>query len=145
MADDEGKRVGHVTTLRDADAALVGLATLMAMGKCTNCGATLDPSWKFCIACGTSVAAPNETMAEETRAEESTEEEETTTETDATPTPTPTPTREPIPSAIRPDEPDDEPTPRKRMDAAVIFGIAMAVGGGVLIILVAIALFSPRG
>jgi hypothetical protein len=142
MADDEGKRVGHVTTLRDSDAALVGLATLMAMGKCTNCGATLDPSWKFCIACGTSVAAPNETMAEETRAEESTEEEETTTtETDATPTPT----REPIPSAIRSDEPDDEPLPRKRMDAAVIFGIAMAVGGGVLIILVAIALFSPRG
>ena len=135
--------VGHVTTLRDADAALVGLATLMAMGKCTNCGATLDPSWKFCIACGTSVAAPNETMAEETRAEQSTEQDETTAETDATPTPTPT--REPIPSAIRPDEPDDEPTPRKRMDAAVIFGIAMAVGGGVLIILVAIALVSPRG
>ncbi|MFM9918973.1 hypothetical protein [Lacisediminihabitans sp. H27-G8] len=52
--------------------------------------------------------------------------------------------REPIPSAIRPDEPD-EPLPRKRMDAAVIFGVAMALGGGVLIMLVAIAVFSPRG
>jgi uncharacterized membrane protein YvbJ len=101
------------------------------MGKCTNCGAALDPGWKFCIACGASVAALNETRAEESTAKE----------TDATSTPT----REPIPSAIRPDEPDDEPLPRKRMDAAVIFGIAMAVGGGVLIILVAIALFSPRG
>ena len=100
----------------------------MAMGKCTNCGATLDPGWKFCIACGRSVTALNETRAEETDA-----------------TPTSTPTREPIPSAIRSDEPDDEPLPRKRMDAAIIFGIAMAVGGGVLIIFVAIALFSPRG
>ena len=51
-----------------------------------------------------------------------------------------------IPSAIRPDVlSDDEPLPRKRVDVALMLGIVMAVGGGVLIIIVAIALFSPRG
>jgi hypothetical protein len=115
------------------------------MGKCTSCGATLDPGWKFCIACGTSVPAPNETRAEESGSGETRPEESTAEETDATSTSTSTSKREPIPSAIRSDEPDDEPLPRKRMDAAIIFGIAMAVGGGVLIIFVAIALFSPRG
>ncbi len=99
------------------------------MGKCTNCGAALDPGWKFCIACGERVEP-----AEPAEPAESAEETGVTA----------TPTREPIPSAIRPDEPD-EPLPRKRVDAALIFGIVMAVGGGVLIILVAIALFSPRG
>lgn len=88
----------------------------MAMGKCANCGATLDPGWKFCITCGERVSAD-----------------------DVAPT-----IREPIPSAIRPDEPD-EPLPKKRPDVAVLVGVIMAVGGGVLIILVAIALFSPRG
>ena len=111
------------------------------MGKCTNCGAALDPGWKFCIACGASVTAPNETTADETAANETAENETAADEID---TPS-TPTRELIPSAIRSDDPDDEPLPRKRMDAAIIFGIAMAVGGGVLIILVAMALFSPRG
>ena len=131
------------------------------MGKCTNCGAALDPGWKFCIACGASVIAPNETRSNETTADETTAngtaadgttENETaadgTTENETTAgeiDTRSTPTRESIPSAIRPDEPDDEPLPRKRMDAAMIFGIAMAVGGGVLIILVAMALFSPRG
>ena len=121
------------------------------MGNCTNCGAALDPSWKFCIACGASVAALNETRAEEAGPKEDVAEKSTAQSTSMQDIPAQqpnepsTPTREPIPSAIRPDEPDDEPTPRKRMDAAVIFGIAMAVGGGVLIILVAIALFSPRG
>ncbi|CAN5287172.1 hypothetical protein BH09ACT2_BH09ACT2_06230 [soil metagenome] len=93
------------------------------MGKCTNCGTTLDPSWKFCIACGEPVAAAEDTAVDGATAAQQ---------------------REPIPSAIRPDEPD-EPMPRKRMDAAVIVGVAMALGGGVLIILVAIAVFSPRG
>ena len=126
------------------------------MGKCTNCGAALDPGWKFCIACGASVIAPNEirsnetaangTAADETTANETTADETAADETAAGEIDTPsTPTRESIPSAIRSDEPDDEPLPRKRMDAAMIFGIAMAVGGGVLIILVAMALFSPRG
>jgi hypothetical protein len=126
------------------------------MGKCTNCGAALDPGWKFCIACGASVTAPNETTANETTADETTARETTADETTANETTAnettareidipSTPIRESIPSAIRSDEPDDEPLPRKRMDAAIIFGIAMAVGGGVLIILVAMALFSPRG
>ena len=121
------------------------------MGKCTNCGAALDPGWKFCIACGASVIAPNEirsneTAANGTAADETAADETAAGETAAGEIDTPsTPTRESIPSAIRSDEPDDESLPRKRMDAAMIFGIAMAVGGGVLIILVAMALFSPRG
>jgi hypothetical protein len=94
------------------------------MGKCTNCGAALDPGWKFCIACGEAVRPAAE---------------------DDTASAHPASTPEPIPSAIRPDESDDEPIPRKRADAALVFGIVMAVGGVVLIILVAVALFSPRG
>ena len=108
---------------------LEGLATLVPMGKCTNCGTALDPGWKFCIACG-----------ERVEPAEPAEPAESVEETGAMAASKP----EPIPSAIRPDEPD-EPLARKRVDAAIIFGIAMAVGGGVLIILVAIALFSPRG
>jgi hypothetical protein len=27
------------------------------MAECSNCGATLDPAWKFCIHCGTAVSA----------------------------------------------------------------------------------------
>lgn len=27
------------------------------MAECSNCGATLDPAWKFCIHCGTAVAS----------------------------------------------------------------------------------------
>ena len=116
--------LGHRPTLRDADATAQGLATLVAMGKCRNCGVTLDPAWKFCIACGQAVSqAENDIAIAE-----------------------PASAREPIPSAIRQvAEPDDEPVPRRRADIAVIFGIAMAVGGAVLIILVALALFTPRG
>jgi hypothetical protein len=95
------------------------------MGKCTNCGAALDPSWKFCVTCGTAVVLTESTPAGEAPGA-------------AIP--------EPIPAAIRPiAESDDEPVPRKRPDIAVIVGVVMALGGGVLIILVAIALFSPRG
>jgi uncharacterized OB-fold protein len=118
MTDDEGgSRGSHVPTVRDAEDAPGGLATLVAMGKCTNCGAALDPEWKFCIACGEPVPV---TVEDGVAA-----------------------SREPIPSAIRPDEPD-EPRSRKRPDVAVLVGVVMAVGGGVLIILVAIILFSPR-
>ncbi|CAN5408321.1 hypothetical protein BH10ACT4_BH10ACT4_11520 [soil metagenome] len=93
------------------------------MGKCTSCGAALDPNWKFCVSCGTAVVAAEGTVDEA-----------------ATAIP------EPIPAVIRPiAESDDEPVPRTRPDIAVIVGVVMALGGGVLIILVAIALFSPRG
>ena len=112
------------------------------MGKCANCEATLDPSWKFCIACGEAVgptdedaATPEPHVQAESRVQaESSAEAEYSAEA------------EPIPSAIRLDPlSDDEPLPRKRVDVALLLGIVMAVGGGVLIIIVAIALFSPRG
>ena len=112
------------------------------MGKCANCEATLDPDWKFCIACGEAVgptdedaATPGSRMKAEPGAQaELIAEAESGAEAEL------------IPSAIRPDVlSDDEPLPRKRVDVALMLGIVMAVGGGVLIIIVAIALFSPRG
>lgn len=105
------------------------LATLVAMGKCTSCGAELDPGWKFCVTCGTAVGPTQSTPANEAAA--------------ATPTAIP----EPIPAVIRPiaEADEDEPVRPRRPDLAVIVGVVMALGGGVLIILVAIALFSPKG
>ena len=110
------------------------------MGKCANCEATLDPSWKFCIACGEAVEPTDEDAAtpEPHVHAESRMQAESSAEAEPIPIP--------IPSAIRPDLlTDDGPLPRKRVDVALLLGIVMAVGGGVLIIIVAIALFSPRG
>jgi hypothetical protein len=92
------------------------LGTLDAMGKCANCGVSLDPAWN------------NEAAA-----------------------PSSPPHAEWIPAVIRPvnlaldEDLDDEIPTRKKLDVALIFGIAMAAGGVVLIIAVAIALFTPRG
>jgi len=112
------------------------------MGKCTNCGATLDPSWKFCIACGEAVATTDEdaaTAGSDRQAEAGAQAEPVAEARSGA-------QAESIPSAIRPDPlADDEPLPRKRLDVAFVLGIVMAVGGGVLIIVVAIVLFSPRG
>ena len=106
------------------------------MGKCTNCKAALDPGWKFCIACGEAVEPTDENAAAPGSIAEAGSIEE------AEPIPIPIP----IPTAIRPDAlSDDEPLPRKRVDVALVLGIVMAVGGGVLIIIVAIVLFSSRG
>ncbi|MHC5797641.1 zinc-ribbon domain-containing protein [Lacisediminihabitans sp. FW035] len=100
------------------------------MGKCTSCGAALDPGWKFCVTCGTAVVATEAARGDEA----------------ATATSTSTAIPEPIPAVIRPiTEFDDEPVQRRRPDLAVIVGVIMALGGGVLIIVVAIALFSPKG
>lgn len=105
------------------------LGSLDAMATCANCGVSLDPAWKFCIMCGTAVAMRGNEPA-------------------AAPSP---PRAEWIPAAIRPvnlaldDDLDDEIPPPKKFDVALVFGIAMAAGGVVLIIAVAVALFAPRG
>lgn len=102
----------------------------MPMGKCTNCDAALDPGWKFCIACGEAVGPTDEDAATPGSGAQAGS----------------ITVAEPIPAAIRPDAPsDDEPMLRKRVDVALVLGIVMAVGGSVLIIIVAIVLFSPRG
>lgn len=94
------------------------------MGKCANCGVTLDPAWKFCVMCGTPVV-----MIESP----------------------PAATEVPIRAAFRPvnvaldEDLDDEAPPEKKVDLAMLFGIVMAAGGTVLILVVAIALFTPRG
>ena len=108
------------------------------MGKCANCEATLDPSWKFCIACGEAVEPTDEDAATPEPHVQAESRMQAESRAEAEPIP--------IPSAIRPDLlTDDGPLPRKRVDVALLLGIVMAVGGGVLIIIVAIALFSPRG
>ena len=118
------------------------------MGKCANCEATLDPGWKFCIACGEAVGPTDEDAAtpEPRISAESSAEAEPSPEAELSAEAESSPAAERIPSAIRPDAlSDDEPPPRKRVDVALVLGIVMAVGGGVLIVIVAIALFSPRG
>jgi len=112
------------------------------MGKCANCEATLDPGWKFCIACGEAVGPTDEGAVTPGSGAQA----DSVAEAEPIPAAESSPAAEPIPSAIRPDTlSDDEPLPRKRVDVALVLGIVMAIGGGVLIIIVAIALFSPRG
>ena len=113
------------------------------MGKCTGCGAALDPGWKFCIMCGEAIA-PTAYPAKElgVAPAEETPVDQTVTDMDASSSSTPGP----IPAAIRPVvDSDDELVPRNRPDIAMIVGVVVALGGGLLIILVAIALFAPRG
>lgn len=105
---------------------------------------TLEPAWKFCVMCGAHVE-PNDTPPAANA------EPAAAPDTQREPVPGDRTASEPIPAVFRPvnvaldDDLDDEiPAPRK-LDAALIFGIVMAVGGAVLIIFVAIALFTPRG
>lgn len=91
----------------------------MLMAKCTNCSFELNPSWKFCISCGQAVQP---VMPEPT------EVLPVTPESDA-----------PQPDA------GAQPTARRLPDLAISLSILVAVGGGLLIILVALELFSSRG
>lgn len=101
------------------------------MGTCANCGRTLEPGWKFCIHCGTPIAKSTATT--------STSGQSTTTK------PAAPSVASAIPGAIRAsDEGDDELPPAKKRDVALIVGVALGVGGLVLIIIVAVAVFSPR-
>lgn len=106
------------------------------MSECVNCGAAVEPDWKFCIACGTPIAAAT---------------------AEAVAPVIPPPVAPTIPHAIRPwggdaAEPelslsgfdDDEAPPKKRVDIALIVGVAMAAVGAVLIVLVAIIVFTPH-
>jgi hypothetical protein len=119
------------------------------MGKCANCGVTLDPSWKFCVMCGSPIDASDRRPAEV---------DEPAPEPTPEPPPGPSADREadasaaqPAPVVFRPvnlaldEDLDDEIPPRRKVDVALLFGIVMAVGGVVLILVVAIALFTPRG
>ena len=115
------------------------------MGKCTNCEATLDPGWKFCIACGEAVVPTEEDAATagSGRQAESGAEAELGAEAESGAQAEPVAEvesgarAESIPSAIRTDPlADDEPLSRKRLDVALLLGIVMAVGGGVLMAIV---------
>ncbi|HEY0259537.1 MAG TPA: zinc ribbon domain-containing protein [Lacisediminihabitans sp.] len=129
------------------------------MSKCTNCGAELDPAWKFCIVCGTSVprsdgaeAAPE--IVAPPRAPETPPGPPAPAVSEASVSEAPAeepPVTTAIPAAVRPsaeddfdDEYDDVPRARKP-DVAVLIGVAVTVIGIALIVTVAIVLFSPHG
>lgn len=79
------------------------------------CRSELAPDWNFCVHCGTAVPTP--TALGVTAA--------------SAPVLSSDPARgelEPIPSAIRP-EPALSPDPTRRVDARLVFGIAMATVG----------------
>ncbi len=124
------------------------------MSKCTNCGAELDPAWKFCIVCGAPVPrSDGAEAAPETAAPPRAPE---TSPAPRAPVASEAPIEEPpataaIPAAVRPsaeddfdDEYDDVPRARKP-DVAVLIGVAVTVIGIALIVAVAVVLFSPHG
>lgn len=78
------------------------------MGNCANCGAALDPAWKYCTTCG----APIETVVETGV--------------------------EPIPGAIRPPAEPDDPEPPKDHSALVgiivaVVGVALIIVVAILV------------
>lgn len=102
------------------------------MAECGECGADLDPAWKFCIRCGTSVAVtprPDTDPVPSARPDPSPNPGQS-------PAPAPAPAaRTEIPSAIRPhlhDESrgDDElESDRPTFDIPLVLGIAIGVFG----------------
>ena len=100
------------------------------MAECGKCGADLDPAWKFCIHCGTSVAvtpAPDTDPVPSGRSDPSPNPGQS-------PAPAPA-ARTEIPSAIRPhlhDESrgDDElESDRPTFDIPLVLGIAIGIFG----------------
>lgn len=94
------------------------------MANCANCGIVLEREWKFCVMCGTPVKAVA-----------------------VTPPPvipvTPPPV---IPAVFRHEaELDDIVPQRKKLNIPVLVSVGVGVIGVVLIILVAIIVFMPRG
>jgi hypothetical protein len=110
---------------------------------CAICGGELAAEWNFCVYCGTPVPTPVATVASarSTAAE--------TLSATAAPGPARTPEPwggglDPIPSAIRP-ESVAHPDPPRRVDARLMFGLAMAAVGLVVIVYAVISLLGARG
>jgi hypothetical protein len=118
------------------------------MANCANCGAKLEPSYKFCIACGTPVSAEAVTETQPASDDAAPAAPEAPVVEQLVDAPFDTPVGAPVDAPVvdSPFESDDDDIiePRKKPDAALIFGIAMAVAGAVLIIIVAIAVLTSN-
>ena len=125
-----------------------GVANLLGMARCENCGAELQPQWKFCVRCGTKVAATATPPAPAPHVEQGAEpplaapivELPLAERVPARPAPD-------IPAAIRPHELDGAPEPpaRQRFDWHVLVGVLVGVAGAAAIVYVIVALTSGGG
>jgi hypothetical protein len=111
------------------------------MALCSNCGTELQPSWKFCIKCGTpvpaaavsrvpaSVALGSKPAGKEPIVIPVADEQELSH-----------PKRS-IPSALRPDAENPEPTPRRAPPGALIAGgvVCFLIGIGLIVAAVVLA------
>ena len=84
------------------------------------CRSELAPEWNFCVHCGTPVPTRTATATDPAGGE-----------------------LEPIPSAIRP-EPVLRPDPARRVDARLVFGIAMATVGLLVVVYAVISLLGAH-
>jgi hypothetical protein len=96
---------------------------------CPICRSELAPEWKFCVHCGTPVVVADEPAA--------------TTAQPVTVADEPVWPPEPIPSAIRP-ETESVPAHR-RLNARVVFGIAMGALGLAVVLYALVSILGSRG
>jgi hypothetical protein len=110
---------------------------------CAICRGELAAEWNFCVHCGTPVPTPTATVTSAL-----TTALETLTITAASaPRLSPDPAGgelEPIPSAIRP-ESALHPDPIRRVDARLVFGLAIAAVGLVVVVYAVISLLGAHG
>jgi hypothetical protein len=106
--------------------------TTLPLARCTDCQVELQPSWKFCIACGTPVPTVRPVPAQVISA------------------PVP-PTQPAIPAAIRPTaiRPTAIPStrhdePRRRINLPVVSSIVLGTAGVALIVYLLVVVFGSR-
>jgi uncharacterized paraquat-inducible protein A len=101
--------------------------TTLPLARCTDCQVELQPSWKFCIACGTPVPAVRPALAQVIPAQISS-------------------TQPAIPAAIRPTAipttRHDEP--RRRINLPVASSIVLGTAGVALIVYLLVVVFGSR-
>lgn len=85
------------------------------MPSCTSCGAELTSDWKFCIYCGTTLAAASAVPAVVTAA---------------------------VPGAIRQEDATAD-APRTRLDIPLLIGIVLGLAGAALLVYMGIVFFGP--
>lgn len=92
------------------------------MGDCVNCGLPLAEGWKFCIRCGARVEQGAQPVPAAIR-----------------------PAFPPDDPAFPPDEDDEQvrPSRRFRLDVPLVIGVALGIGGIVLIVYMLIVLNGP--
>jgi hypothetical protein len=121
---------------------------------CAICRSELAAEWNFCVHCGTPAPTRANATATVTAITTTPAASDLTTVVDtlsvsapSAPALSPDPEDDeldPIPSAIRP-EPVLLPRPSRRADARLVFGLAMAAVGLVVVIYALISLLGARG